>query len=332
MAPDATRPHPTRLGLHVVTQPHGTLESPIAECERTRENSRLAMHAAPCSTASAVVVANAAAPHRRHHEHRNPRRSSAPSLARHRRSNTATAASAVQSSEDERLTWDEIEKVVNADVVRSVMTSRVLSIGPDASVFDAMKLLVDNRISAVPVVDGDRQVLGVVSEYDLMARVGKKEVTKSVQDDGMFPRVGRCDEYNGNVKEMWSQFHNLQERMSKASGSKVSAAMHDATTCVPDMRLVDATELMLRDNLARLPVVDEQGRLVGILSRGDIMRRTFQAFMLAQQSVNQEEFARSVMALDASDPAINTQINTNAALDAFCDATPDDDECRIYED
>jgi hypothetical protein len=72
--------------------------------------------------------------------------------------------------------------------------------------------------------------------------------------------------------------------------------------------------------------------LVGILSRGDIMRRTFQAFMLAQQSVNQEEFARSVMALDASDPAINTQINTNAALDAFCDATPDDDECRIYED
>jgi CBS domain-containing protein len=242
------------------------------------------------------------------------------------------AASAVQSSEDERLTWDEIEKVVNADVVRSVMTSRVLSIGPDASVFDAMKLLVDNRISAVPVVDGDRQVLGVVSEYDLMARVGKKEVTKSVQDDGMFPRVGRCDEYNGNVKEMWSQFHNLQERMSKASGSKVTAAMHDATTCVPDMRLVDATELMLRDNLARLPVVDEQGRLVGILSRGDIMRRTFQAFMLAQQSVNQEEFARSVMALDASDPAINTQINTNAALDAFCDATPDDDECRIYED
>ena len=221
---------------------------------------------------------------------------------------------------------------MNADVVRSVMTSRVLSIGPNASVFDAMKLLVDNRISAVPVVDGDRQVLGVVSEYDLMARVGKKEVTKSVQDDGMFPRVGRCDEYNGNVKEMWSQFHNLQERMSKASGSKVSAAMHDAVTCMPDMRLVDATELMLRDNLARLPVVDEQGRLVGILSRGDIMRRTFQAFMLAQQSVNQEEFARSVMALDASDPAINTQINTNAALDAFCDATPDDDECRIYED
>jgi hypothetical protein len=54
--------------------------------------------------------------------------------------------------------------------------------------------------------------------------------------------------------------------------------------------------------------------------------------MLAQQSVNQEEFARSVMALDASDPAINTQINTNAALDAFCDASPDDDECRIYED
>lgn len=222
--------------------------------------------------------------------------------------------------------------MVNADVVRSVMTSRVLSIAPDASVFDAMKLLVDNRISAVPVVDEDGHVLGVVSEYDLMARVGKKEVTKSVADDGMFPRVGRCDEYNGNVKEMWSQFHNLQERMSKASGSKVSAAMHDAVTCVPDMRLVEATEMMLRDNLARLPVVDSRGRLIGILSRGDIMRRTFQAFMLAQQSVNKEDFAKSVMALDSSDPAIVSQMNTSAALDAFCNSTPDDDECKIYSD
>ena len=175
---------------------------------------------------------------------------------------------AVGSSNDEALTWDEIENIVNRDVVRSVMTSRVLTVRPDESVFEAMKLLVDNRISAVPVVNASGEVLGVVSEYDLMARVGKKETTKSVADDGMFPRVGRCDEFNGNVKEMWSQFHNLQERMYKASGSKVSTAMHEATTCTPDMPLVEATELMLNGNLARMPVVDDRGALVGILSRG----------------------------------------------------------------
>ena len=108
------------------------------------------------------------------------------------------AASAVQSSEDERLTWDEIEKVVNADVVRSVMTSRVLSIGPDASVFDAMKLLVDNRISAVPVVDGDRQVLGVVSEYDLMARVGTSVQAYKLKEEDF--RAERYKDHTNDLK------------------------------------------------------------------------------------------------------------------------------------
>jgi len=236
------------------------------------------------------------------------------------------------SSGDERLTWEEIENVVNRDVVRSVMTSKVLCVKPDASVFDAMKLLVDNRISAVPVVGEDMEVLGVVSEYDLMARVGKRETTKAVKDDGMFPRVGRCDEFNGNVEDMWKQFHALQERMYKASGTTVLLAMHEATTVTPETPLVEATEIMLNQNVARMPVVNDKGTLVGILSRGDIMRRTFQAFMLAQQSADSEAFARDVMKLDASDPAIVTEMNESPALIAFCDAQPDDDECRVYED
>jgi len=254
------------------------------------------------------------------------------STARGRGIARAAAKKTPGSSDAETLTWDEIENIVNRDVVRSVMTSRVLTVQPNASVFDAVKLLVDNRISAVPVVDDRGAVLGVVSEYDLMARVGKKEVTKSVADDGMFPRVGRCDEFNGNVKEMWNQFHNLQERMYKASGSKVVTAMHEATTCTPDMLLVEATELMLNKNLARLPVVDERGVLVGILSRGDIMRRTFQAFLLAQQTNDREAFAREVEKLDSSDPKIVSEINNAPSVVEFCNALPDDDECRIYED
>jgi len=244
----------------------------------------------------------------------------------------AAAAAAATRSEDEALTWEEIEAIVNRDVVRSVMTQRVLSVRPDASVFDAIKLLVDNRISAVPVVDESGQVLGVVSEYDLMARVGKKEKTKAVVDDGMFPRVGRCDEFNGNVQEMWSKFHDLQDRMHKVSGSKVLTAMHETKTVYPDMPLVEATEMMLNDKLARIPVVDQTGKLVGILSRGDIMRRTFQAFMLAQSAADSETFAREVKKLDVSDPGIVSELNNSPSLVEFCEASPDDDECRIYED
>ena len=254
-------------------------------------------------------------------------RSSARSSARCARAVTTRA-----SSVDEKLTWDEIENVINRDVVRSVMTSKVLCVKPDASVFEAMKLLVDNRISAVPVVGEGTEVLGMVSERDLMARVGKRETTDAVKDDGMFPRVGRCDEFNGNVEDMWKQFHALQERMYKTSGTTVSSAMHEATTVTPETPLVEATEIMLAENVARVPVVNEKGTLVGILSRGDIMRRTFRAFMLAQQSADSEAFARDVTALDASDPAIVTEMNASPALIAFCDAQPDDDECRVYED
>ena len=100
----------------------------------------------------------------------------------------------------------------------------------------------------------------------------------------MFPRVGRCDEFNGNVEDMWKQFHALQERMYKTSGTTVSSAMHEATTVTRRRPLVEATEIMLAENVARVPVVNEKGTLVGILSRGDIMRRTFRAFMLARQN------------------------------------------------
>ena len=90
--------------------------------------------------------------------------------------------------------------------------------------------------------------------------------------------------------------------------------------------------MMLNGNLARMPVVDDRGALVGILSRGDIMRRTFQAFLLAQQTSDKESFAKEVMRLDASDPKIVSEINDSPGVVEFCEAQPDDDECRIYED
>ena len=285
-----------------------------------------------CSTSrpqSPATRSNAAFGRRSRPTSSSPRRNRA---HRHRHRVALRTRASPSSNDQETLTWDEIENIVNRDVVRSVMTSRVLSVGPNASVFEAMKLLVENRISAVPVVDEKGVVLGVVSEYDLMARVGKKETTRSVKDDGMFPRVGRCDEFNGNVKQMWNQFHNLQERMYKASGTKVLTAMHETpATCTPDTPLVEATELMLDKNLARLPVVDERGALLGILSRGDIMRRTFHAFLLAQQTTDRDEFAREVQKLDVSDPGINSEMNPSPSVVEFCEAAPDDDECKIFD-
>ena len=61
----------------------------------------------------------------------------------------------------------------------------------------------------MPVVDDDGKVLGVISEYDLLVRLGRQ---KSSKDDGMFPRIGMCEEFGGSVKDLWTRFFDLQAR------------------------------------------------------------------------------------------------------------------------
>ena len=63
------------------------------------------------------------------------------------------------------------------------------------------------------MVDDEGKVVGVISEYDLLVRLGRH---KETQDDGMFPKIGRCEEFGGSVKDLWTRFFDLQERMEKA--------------------------------------------------------------------------------------------------------------------
>ena len=131
--------------------------------------------------------------------------------------------------------------------------------------------LVSNRISGVPVVDDDGVVVGVISEYDLLVRLGSQRAERQTMDDGMFPPIGRCDEFGGSVKDMWGRFLDLQARADKANGDAVEDAMGEARTVAPSMKLADATDVMLDERLTRLVVVDEEEKLVGVLSRGDII-------------------------------------------------------------
>ena len=125
------------------------------------------------------------------------------------------------------------------------------------------------------MVDDDGKVLGVISEYNLLVGLGRR---KETQDDGMFPKIGRCEEFGGSVKDLWKRFFDLQERMEKAQGTIVKEAMHEVETVSPDMLLADAADVMLDGKYNRLCVVDEEERLVGVLSRGDIIRTTYNAF------------------------------------------------------
>ena len=179
---------------------------------------------------------------------------------------------------DEACTWEQLELEVTEEVVANVMRVDVTACRTDDTVLAALETLVSNRISGVPVVDDDGVVVGVISEYDLLVRLGSQRAERQTMDDGMFPPIGRCDEFGGSVKDMWGRFLDLQARADKANGDAVEDAMGEARTVGPSMKLADATDVMLDERLTRLVVVDEEEKLVGVLSRGDIIRRTYEAF------------------------------------------------------
>ena len=142
--------------------------------------------------------------------------------------------------------------------VREIMQTEVVTVRPDATVGDLADILAKNKVSGVPVVDEQGGVLGMVSEADII-----------LQDaDLHFPYYIQFLEsviYLQSVRK-------FEERFRKAFGSKVTEVMSEEVVAIsPDASVREAATIMADRNINRLPVT-EGGKLVGIVTRGDIVR------------------------------------------------------------
>jgi len=136
--------------------------------------------------------------------------------------------------------------------VQDVMTTDVVAVKQDASFKDIATMLGRHRVSAFPVVDDDGKVIGVVSEADLLP----KEAL--VAGSGLPP---------GRLSVM---LHHKE--FSKAGGITVTDVMtRPPVTVTADEPVTSAARLMYSCKVKRLPVVDSRGRLVGIVSRADVL-------------------------------------------------------------
>jgi CBS domain-containing protein len=142
--------------------------------------------------------------------------------------------------------------------VRDIMQTEVITVGPATTVRELADILAKHKVSGVPVVDGERRVLGMVSEADII-----------LQDaDLHFPYY---IQFLDSVIYLQS-FSKFEERFRKAFGSKVTEVMSDEVfTISSDASLGDAATLMADRKVNRLPVI-EGDRLVGIVTRGDIVQ------------------------------------------------------------
>lgn len=135
--------------------------------------------------------------------------------------------------------------------VDDVMTQVVVSVEETAGYRSVVDVLIGRRISAVPVVDAGERVTGVVSEADLLRKI----------------------EYAGDEAPRLFEGRRRRGERGKALAGTVSELMSAPAVTVPaGTSIADAARLMDDENVKRLPVVDDLGRLVGIVTRGDLLR------------------------------------------------------------
>jgi CBS-domain-containing membrane protein len=135
-----------------------------------------------------------------------------------------------------------------SSTVKDVMSTHVIAVRPAAPYKEMAAMLHDQRVSAFPVIDNDSKVIGVISEADLLT----KEAL-----EGTVPRT----------------LLSMQERVRKQTNALTAADLmtKPAVTIGPDETVTHAARLMFDKRIKRLPVTSEDGTLIGIVSRADVL-------------------------------------------------------------
>src|ERR1700682_972701 len=163
--------------------------------------------------------------------------------------------------------------------VSYVMTSRVHVASPNAPFKLLVRLIEENRVSAIPIVDQEGMPLGIVSESDLLLKERLPELESS--------------------RDLFHVRKRSHDR-AKAEGTVASEVMTSpAITVASDTSLSEAARLMQEGNVRRLIVVDERGRIAGIVSRSDLL----QVFLRTDDELREEIAGKLIpeILLSASD-------------------------------
>ncbi len=136
-----------------------------------------------------------------------------------------------------------------------VMSRNPLSVTPQTAIVEAARTMLQNRISGLPVIDGDGKVVGVVTEGDLLRR---------------------AETGTERHRSRWLEFLLGPGRLAgdyvDAHARKVGEVMTSEVAVVsPTDELSDVVQLMEKRRIKRVPVIDN-GKLVGIVSRSDLVR------------------------------------------------------------
>jgi CBS domain-containing protein len=145
------------------------------------------------------------------------------------------------------------------NTVADLMTRDVITVAPHTPIQEAIRILADRRIGGLPVIDDNRQLVGILSETDLMWQAtGVNPPAYIVLLDSVI--------YLENPTKYERELH-------KALGQTVGEVMTSKVISIePEKPLSEAAKVMHDKRIHRLPVVNEAKEVIGIVTRSDILR------------------------------------------------------------
>ena len=187
--------------------------------------------------------------------------------------------------------------------VKDVMTSDVVTVRPETALKDVAAVLTERRISGVPVVDDSGKVVGVVSEGDILFK-----------ERGPSQRTG--------VLAWFADPYDVEEQLKLGARTASEAMTAPAKTIAPWRLVSSAAAEMLDEGVNRLPVVDEEGRLVGIVTRADLVRAFVRPDAEIEREIREKVLERALL-LEAPETVTVVVDGGKVALDGFVELRTD---------
>ncbi|MEU8547670.1 CBS domain-containing protein [Streptomyces roseoverticillatus] len=168
--------------------------------------------------------------------------------------------------------------------VSSVMTRTVVAVSSDAPYKEIARTLAEWKVSAVPVLAGEGRVIGVVSEADLLAK----------------------EEYKGRAPAGTDRPERLGDLAKAGARTAEDLMTTPAVTVHADATVAEAARAMALKGVKRLPVIDAEGKLAGIVSRADILK----IYLRSDEDIA-EEVRKDVVArlFPHSRPTVEVRVN-----------------------
>jgi len=182
-------------------------------------------------------------------------------------------------------------------LAQDVMTTKIISVGPDASVEDVARAMLDHRISAVPVIDGDGKAVGMVSEGDLMRRP-ESHTTR--------PASWWLALFTSPEERALKYIKSHSKRAADVMTSPVTTVEHDAS--------LDAVAEVLERNRIKRVVVVRDGRPIGIVSRANLLHGLVTGKIAAKSNSSDREIRQAIVRALEQDAGVRDEfINVTVA-------------------